>query len=61
MIDEADEPKPEAETFSPPTRPVVDEHDNYILTSDEETRSLRSNSKSTIRGISEEVVGPLEV
>ncbi|KAI1626153.1 Maf1 regulator-domain-containing protein [Exophiala viscosa] len=48
------------ERFPPPARPVVDENDNYIL-SDEEVRSLRSNSKSTIRGVSEEVVGPLEV
>ncbi|KAH0829823.1 Repressor of RNA polymerase III transcription maf1 [Fonsecaea pedrosoi] len=46
--------------FPPPTRPVVDEHDNYLL-SDEEVRSLRSQSKSTARGLSEEVVGPMEV
>ncbi|KIW25737.1 uncharacterized protein PV07_08892 [Cladophialophora immunda] len=48
------------EDFPPPTRPVVDEHDNYLL-SDEEVRSLRSQSKSTARGVSEEVVGPMEV
>jgi len=59
-----EEPLPEhhgdEEYFLPPARPVVDENDNYIL-SDEEVRSLRSNSKSTIRGVSEEVVGPIEV
>ncbi|KIX97543.1 uncharacterized protein Z520_06995 [Fonsecaea multimorphosa CBS 102226] len=48
------------EYFPPPSRPVVDEHDNYLL-SDEEVRSLRSQSKSTARGVSEEVVGPMEV
>ncbi len=52
--------KIEDEQFSPPARPVVDEHDNYIL-SDEEVRSARSASKSTVRGASEEVVGPMEV
>ena len=51
------------ESFSPPKRPVVDENDNYIF-SDEDTRSARSarsQSKSTLRGISEEIVGPMEV
>jgi len=52
------------EYYLPPSRPVVDEHDNYIL-SDEEVRSARSMSrsmsKSTARGMSEEIVGPLEV
>ncbi|EXJ53336.1 uncharacterized protein A1O5_13429 [Cladophialophora psammophila CBS 110553] len=48
------------EDFPPPTRPVVDEHDNYLL-SDEEVRSARSQSKSTARGVSEEVMGPIEV
>lgn len=46
------------ESFSPPKRPVVDEHDHYLL-SDEETRSARSHS--TLRGVSEEVVGIMEV
>lgn len=50
----------EEEAFSPPKRPVVDEHDNYIL-SDEDARSTRSQSKSTMRGFSEEIVGPMEV
>ena len=48
------------EAFSPPRRPIIDEHDNYIL-SDEDARSARSRSKSTIRGISEEVLGHIEV
>lgn len=46
------------ESFSPPKRPVVDEHDQYLL-SDEETRSARSIS--TLRGVSEEVVGIMDV
>lgn len=46
--------------FPPPARPVVDEHDNYVL-SDEEVRSARSNSKSTVRALSEEIVGAMEV
>lgn len=50
----------EDEEFPPPARPVVDEHDNYIL-SDEDVRSARSASKSTVRGASEEVVGLMEV
>ncbi len=54
------ESRTDDEQFGPPARPVVDEHDNYIL-SDEEVRSGRSQSKSTVRGISEEVAGRLEV
>jgi hypothetical protein len=54
------EERTDDEQFSPPVRPVVDEHDNYIL-SDEEVRSARSMSKSTARGVSEEVAGLLEV
>ncbi|KIX04155.1 uncharacterized protein Z518_07709 [Rhinocladiella mackenziei CBS 650.93] len=54
------EERSDEEYFPPPARPVVDEHDNYVL-SDEEMRSARSNSKSTARGVSEEVVGPIEV
>ena len=46
------------ENFSPPKRPVVDDNDQYVL-SDEETRSARSYS--TLRGMSEEVVGPLDI
>lgn len=48
------------EAFSPPKRPVVDEHDNYIL-SDEDARSARGSSKSTVRGISEEIAATMEV
>ncbi|RVX76029.1 hypothetical protein B0A52_00386 [Exophiala mesophila] len=50
----------DSEMFSPPLRPVVDDQDNYVL-SDEEVRSGRSVSKSTARGLSEEVVGPMDV
>jgi Maf1 regulator len=59
-IEKVTEEKSADEAFSPPKRPVVDEHDNYIL-SDEDVRSARSGSKCTVRGISEEIVGPLEV
>lgn len=51
------QPVESLESFSPPKRPVVDEHDQY-LHSDEETRSARSHS--TYRGASEEVVGAME-
>jgi hypothetical protein len=44
----------ELTTISSKRRPLVDEHDNYIL-SDEDARSARSPSKSTVRGISEEI------
>lgn len=54
------EERSDDEHYPPPARPVVDEHDNYLL-SDEEVRSARSNSKSTARGMSEEVVGRMEV
>ena len=48
-------------TVTPSThRPLVDEHDNYIL-SDEDARSMRSRSKSTVRGISEEIAEIMEV
>ena len=57
---EASIEKTDDEQFSPPARPVVDEHGNYLL-SDEETRSCRSRSKSITRGVSEEVVGLMEV
>ena len=50
----------EDEVLPPPKKPLVDEHDNYIL-SDEEVRSLRSNSKSTVRGVSEEIADSMEV
>lgn len=46
------------ESFSPPTRPVVDDNDQYVL-SDEEIRSARSHS--TLRGVSEEIVGHLDI
>jgi hypothetical protein len=54
------EERSDEEQFGPPLRPVVDEHDNYLL-SDEDARSARSASKSTVRGISEEVIGPMEI
>ena len=54
------EERSDEEHFGPPARPVVDEHDNYLL-SDEDARSARSASKSTIRGISEEIVGPMDM
>lgn len=47
------------EEYGPPPKPVVDDNDNYIL-SDEERRS-RSRSKSTVRGISEEIAEAMEV
>jgi hypothetical protein len=52
------EDRSDEEQFGPPLRPVVDDHDNYLL-SDEDARSARS--KSDIRGMSEEIVGPIEV
>ncbi len=58
--DKGSEERSDDEHFPPPARPVVDEHDNYLL-SDEEVRSARSVSKSTARGVSEEVVGQMEV
>ncbi|EGC47807.1 mitogen-activated protein kinase [Histoplasma capsulatum var. duboisii H88] len=42
-----------------PSRPVVDEYDNYLL-SDEDTRS-RSRSKSSVRAMSEEIADAMEV
>lgn len=54
------EERSDEETFGPPPRPIIDENHNYLL-SDEETRSVRSVSKSTARGMSEEVVGPMEL
>lgn len=67
--DDSDTPMPtkpgepvlsDEEHFGPPARPVVDEHDNYLL-SDEDARSARSRSKSVMRGTSEEVVGLMEI
>lgn len=46
------------ENFSPPQRPVVGEHDEYLL-SDEDTRSARSHS--TLRAVSEDILGPMDV
>lgn len=54
------EEETEIEEFSEPKKPVVDENDNYIL-SDEDARSARSRSKSTVRGISEEIAESMEV
>ncbi|EDN03291.1 predicted protein [Histoplasma mississippiense (nom. inval.)] len=42
-----------------PSRPIVDEYDNYLL-SDEDTRS-RSRSKSSVRAMSEEIADAMEV
>ncbi|PGH23059.1 hypothetical protein AJ80_02832 [Polytolypa hystricis UAMH7299] len=53
--DEAESP----EALSKPSRPVVDEYDNYVL-SDEEVRS-RSGSKGTVRALSEEIADTMEV
>lgn len=44
---------------APPSRPVVDEHGNYVF-SDDETRS-RSGSKDTVRDVSEELVESMEM
>lgn len=44
---------------SKPSRPVVDEFDNYML-SDEESRS-RSASKVTVRAVSEDIADQMEV
>jgi Maf1 regulator len=49
-----------ANEIPPPKRPLVDEHDNYIL-SDEDARSARSRSKSTVRGVSEDIAEAMEV
>ena len=47
----------EVEVFPPSKRrPLVDEHDNYVL-SDEEARSERS----TVRGISEEIAAAMDI
>jgi hypothetical protein len=55
--DEPSEGIIEAEQVPPcKRRPLVDEHDNYVL-SDEEARSDRS----TVRGISEEIAAAMEV
>ena len=51
---------PEEDRFRAPKRPLVDEHDNYIL-SDEEVRSQRSESKSTVRALSEEIAASMDV
>jgi hypothetical protein len=59
-ITSTSEERSDEEVFGPPPRPVIDENHNYLL-SDEETRSIRSVSKSTARGMSEEVVGPMEL
>ena len=54
--EEAKEAKDTVEELPLPKqrRPLVDDNDNYIL-SDEDVRSARSRSKSTVRGISEEI------
>src|ERR1700733_15186901 len=55
--DESRDKLVEVEGFPPSKRrPLVDEHDNYIL-SDEDARSDRS----TVRGISEEIAAAMEV
>ena len=54
-----DESESDEEHVSKPSRPVVDEYDNYVL-SDEEFRS-RSGSKGTVRAMSEEIADLMEV
>lgn len=46
--------------FDEAARPLVDENDNYIL-SDEDVRSERSDSKSIVRGVSEEIADAMEI
>ena len=41
-------------------RPLVDENDNYML-SDEDARSARSRSKSTVRAISEDIAEVMDL
>ncbi|PLN79514.1 Mod5 protein sorting/negative effector of RNA Pol III synthesis [Aspergillus taichungensis] len=53
------ESESEEEDNSRPTRPVVDEYDNYLL-SDEEFRS-RSGSKATVRAMSEEIADSMDL
>ena len=67
LLDEGDHDKPvvtveDTDEELPPStkKPLVDEHDNYVL-SDEEVRSARSMSKSTVRGISEDIAESMEV
>lgn len=57
--DDAEPDKAES-SLAPPKRPLVDDHDNYVL-SDDDFRSLRSRSKSTVRGISEDIAEAMEV
>lgn len=45
--------------LSKPTRPVVDEFDNYVL-SDEDVQSRRG-SRGTVRAVSEEIADAMEV
>lgn len=49
-----------APPVAPPKRPLVDDNDNYVL-SEDDRRSLRSRSKSTVRGVSEDVAEAMEV
>ena len=49
-----------AHNVGPLKRPLVDEHDNYVL-SDEDIRSTRSRSRSTVRGVSEDIADAMEV
>ncbi|KAL5355214.1 Maf1 regulator-domain-containing protein [Aspergillus floccosus] len=58
-VDLEQESSSEEEATSKPSRPVVDEYDNYLL-SDEEFRS-RSGSKGTVRAMSEEIADSMEV
>ena len=53
--------KSESDLLPPSNRrPLVDDDDRYVL-SDEEVRSARSASRSTVRGISEEIAAAIEV
>lgn len=58
--DESHETEQDEHSVPPTKRPLVDEHDNYIL-SDEDVRSARSRSKSTVRGVSEDIAEAMEV
>lgn len=64
-IEESDEESEGSPIFprsSKKKQPLVDEHDNYILSDDEErSRGTRSRSKSTVRGVSEEIAAIMEV
>lgn len=58
---EEDEEEAEAaQTVSKPSRPVVDEFDNYLL-SDDERRSRSGSKATTVRAMSEEIADWMEI